>query len=385
MTKPSPDLSPTLRERLAASPPHVSLKQAIRALIASLRAASRRPGAARHPLASRAAIDRILGARPEVSAEVLVELKHGLRDVLADADGTGGRAVSIADQLAALVPLPLDDHQACPVEVCHRPPQLDDALASRLVGADGPVPTAAEAAFAVHRLQGQVVGGYALNIRVALPTGRCLPAVPRSLRADRGRWGRTPPWLSHLDDLGRSSLTPRALAERMVKVWGDANTRVVDACCGCGGNTVAFALAGHTVRAFELVAERAELARRNARDQGVADRVTVRAGSIEVHLAAALRPDDLLFVDPPWVPDGHLRAASFRDLFAGLPVLADAVAAHPNVMLKLPRTFAVDSLPGGPERWLLRYELGSRSTGDAHVVRMITAVRRDSPSRPTSR
>lgn len=345
---------------------------ALRTLISALRAAGRRPGASRHPLAGRAALDRCLAATPDVSADALVELKTLLRDLVrADGEDTD-LAVRAAHQLQGLCALPLAPTDRVEVRLEGRPPQLHDTDARALLG-DFEC-TASDAALAVHRLDGQVVGGQPLRVVVALPDGRSLPAVPRHLRGDRGRWGRSDPWLPHLDDVGRRSLTPLGLAERMAGRVTAA--RVVDACCGCGGNAVAFARAGLQVTAVELDGHRARLARENARARGVSERVRVVTGSVEAHLDALLSPGVLLFVDPPWVPDGADRATTFDTLFSRLPRLAEAIASWPQVMLKLPRAFDVRTLPGGPDHWTLRYERGCVDTGDARVVRMITAMRR---------
>jgi len=113
----------------------------------------------------------------------------------------------------------------------------------------------------------------------------------------------------------------------------------------------------------------------NASENGLAEHVRVIEGSIEAHLQSLLQRGDLLFVDPPWVGEGGTRATTFGEMFDALPLLARAVASFPVVVLKLPRAFAVDTLPGGAAAWDLFYEVGAEETGDGHVVRMITAQR----------
>ncbi len=370
----------TLRSLLAGSPPHVSLKKALRALIGSLRAAGRRPGSTRHALAGRGGLERVLQAEVEAPPAQIEAIKSDLRTICERPADSLDLSVSVADRMLQLVPIVLSETAECSIEIRNRPPQMDTRLARVLLGTDGPTMTAGTAAGAVHRLQGLDIGGYALDVHVSLPEGHCLPAVRRSARGDRGRWGRDAPWLEYLDETGRASLTPLRLAQRMARLVGGIGERVLDACCGCGGNAVAFAAAGRTVLAWEVDRSRADLARRNVRARGVADRVSVRVGSIEAHLARSLRSTDLLFVDPPWLPDGRHRADDFAAMFRRLPVLAGRVADHGQVLLKLPRTFRVDSLPGGASAWELRYELGARATGDAGVVRLITALRRPFPS-----
>ena len=104
-------------------------------------------------------------------------------------------------------------------------------------------------------------------------------------------------------------------------------------------------------------------------------------------LLQIVQAGDVLFVDPPWDPfDGageqadEVRAETFENLFAPLPKLAAAVSSWPQVVLKLPRVFDVDSLPGGAHAWMIWYERGCAETGDERVVRMITAARGLLPS-----
>ena len=365
------ETAPTVRRQLAEVRPHVSMKVAIRTLIRALRSGA--SAGERHPLASRAALERCLGAVVTLGPETATGIKTQLRAVVSDPTPRSARAA--ADQLLAAVPWPLEPDAPCSLAVGPVPPQVGAGVLVALMGCAPGLVTARQAALARHRADGLVVGGVTMGVSVELARGRCLPAVPRQQRADKGRWGRAAPWLPHLDDVGRHSLTPRALADRMVSRAGALPRRVVDACCGCGGNTVAFARAGVAVVGVELDDVRARMARENARALGVDGRVSIRAGSIENLLEHVLEPGDLLFVDPPWRGDSGARGTTFEALFERLPRLADAVRSVDRVMLKLPRTFAVQSLPGGSEAWTLSYELGSADTGDAHVVRMITAVR----------
>ncbi|HCH63130.1 MAG: hypothetical protein CL927_16235 [Deltaproteobacteria bacterium] len=370
----------TLRAHLAASPPHVSLKKALRAMIVALRAAARLPGAVRHPLAGRGDLERVLQTEVDKDPVALEAIKSDLRRVLQEPQNASAHARSAADGLLAQVPRVLAADTDCTVHLENRPPQMSDRLARLLLGSESFTMPADAAARAVHRLHGLEVGGYALSVRVSVPDGWRLPSIPRSARMDRGRWGRQAPWLDHLDEVGRASLTPRILAERMARLAADVGERVVDACCGCGGNTVGFAAAGRTVVAWELDASRAELARRNVRAHDVTKRVTIHTGSVEAALCTDLQPTDLLFIDPPWLPDGNHRVDTFETMFRAFPVLVDTMKVHGPVMLKLPRAFHVDSLPGGARAWTLRYEVGRRTTGDAGVVRMITALRSVVPS-----
>ena len=104
MTASSVPSNRTLRSLLAASPPHVSMKKALRALIGSLRAAGRRPGASRHTLAGRAGLERVLQA--EVGA--LLEDPDAMEAELARARGW----LDVAAELAGLALSPAADAAA---------------------------------------------------------------------------------------------------------------------------------------------------------------------------------------------------------------------------------------------------------------------------------
>ncbi|MFI6293324.1 methyltransferase domain-containing protein [Nonomuraea sp. NPDC050790] len=71
--------------------------------------------------------------------------------------------------------------------------------------------------------------------------------------------------------------------------------RVVDVCCGIGGDALALALAGHRVDALELDPLTAAVARANAEALGVGDRVRVRVGDAA---EAPVEEYEALFADP---------------------------------------------------------------------------------------
>ena len=146
---------------------------------------------------------------------------------------------------------------------------------------------------------------------------------------------------------------------------------VIDACCGCGGNAIAFAAAGLRVHAIDNDDSRLELARRNAYDLGLIDRLTFHLGDgVEIAEQLLVRePGSSLFLDLPWGgPEGASKPSRWEGLLGPFGPLA---VAAPIVMLKLPRGFELDTLPGGPSAWRLRYGFGD---GDARgVVKLITA------------
>ncbi|WP_344896402.1 class I SAM-dependent methyltransferase [Nonomuraea antimicrobica] len=107
-------------------------------------------------------------------------------------------------------------------------------------------------------------------------------------------------------DAGRMFFTPHGLeqstraevaehrARRLLALHGGA-PRVVDACCGIGGDLLALARAGCTVSAVDTDPLTVAVARANAEALGLADRVTVSVAD-----AAEVRPEnyDVLFADP---------------------------------------------------------------------------------------
>ncbi|NUT42520.1 MAG: class I SAM-dependent methyltransferase [Thermoactinospora sp.] len=82
-------------------------------------------------------------------------------------------------------------------------------------------------------------------------------------------------------------------AHRAARLTG--SLRVVDACCGIGGDFLALARAGHTIDAVDLDPLTAAVAAANADALGLSSRVTVRTGD-----AADVDPSgyDVLFADP---------------------------------------------------------------------------------------
>lgn len=106
------------------------------------------------------------------------------------------------------------------------------------------------------------------------------------------------------EDARRMFFTPHGLeqatraevaAHRARRLGAAPGLRVVDACCGIGGDLVALAAAGCTVDAVDADPLTVAVARANAEAFGVADRVTVRVCD-----AAEVRPEDYdaLFADP---------------------------------------------------------------------------------------
>jgi 16S rRNA G966 N2-methylase RsmD len=209
-----------------------------------------------------------------------------------------------------------------------------------------------------HELDGLELCGGTLRVEIASP----IPPLPRALRARPHR--PTTAWLPHLDDEGRYSLTPRRTATRQATLLASLGGGVIDASAGCGGNAIACALAGLDVIAIERDPSRAVLLRKNADALGA--RIEVRTGDADALLTDRDLEGEVVFVDPPWGGPGH-ECRALCDLPAPLQRL---VARAPQIVLKLPRSFDVRSLPG---RWTVHLETDT-PPGRPPVITMLTCV-----------
>lgn len=199
----------------------------------------------------------------------------------------------------------------------------------------------AAAADVTARLRGLGFAGRALLVEVDPPLPRAAVRAARALDARRRR-DTTPGFQRagvRLDEEGRVSLTPEALAMAMARPFSGRS--VVDTTCGAGGDTIALARAGARVTAIERDPARLALARHNARVYGVEARVRWLVGD-----AVALLPTlsaDLAYVDPPW----GVAWDRTRTTLADLPLLAALRAVWRGSMLaKVPPSFDPEGWPG---------------------------------------
>lgn len=216
------------------------------------------------------------------------------------------------------------------------------------------------------RLRGVGLGGFSIAVEVEPPLSRA--AVRQARQDDARRRRETTPATDivgvRMDEEARVSWTPAVLARRMAAAA--AGWRVVDAGCGAGGNTIAFAEAGCTVTAIERDSARLAMARENVARAGVGDRVTFVHGDA-VERAPSLVAD-LLFVDPPWGVDWNRQRVGARSLPPLLDLLALA-GSFPHVWCKLPPSIAPDSLPG---QWDLEGVFGE-APGDRRRIKFVWA------------
>jgi predicted RNA methylase len=139
--------------------------------------------------------------------------------------------------------------------------------------------------------------------------------------------------------------------------------RVVDACCGAGGNAIAFARAGATVTAIELDRDRARMAEHNARIYDVPVRVLVGDARTLLSTLEA----DVVFVDPPWGADWN-RTRTDLD---SLPLLLELqLDRFPTAIVKVPPSFDPAVLPG----FLPRAVFGE-APGDRQRVKFVLLER----------
>lgn len=368
-------MSETLRSRLRATPPeHVALKRAWRRALQALRARKRATGAV--PSLKGAgdiarALDQVVLSGPETEP-TLRALKASLailaRGETPEAEAWAA-AAAVDEGVQRLVAAEVQGPVA--VSVTGWPAGTPKAVRVAVIGHDLSVPLAPlDAARLVHRLDGLAVAGGSLTVEVAVPEGSRLPVLLRAQRGDRGRWGRGVPWLPHLDEEGRYSLTPKSIGLRRARRL--RALVVVDATAGCGGDTLSFALAGARVFAIEPAAIRRQHLIANARALGVSSTVQVAAGCAAEAAPPLLakHPEALLFLDPPWGGPG----AGMEGVLGWLEVHRDLLTTAPWVGLKVPRAFPVDRLPARSGGWRVQLELGDAETGDAQVVRMLTVV-----------
>jgi hypothetical protein len=225
----------------------------------------------------------------------------------------------------------------------------------------------AEAADVAARLRGVGLDGRKLvcDVNPSLPRAAVRAARLQDARRRRdGSPGFTRKGVQ-LDDEGRFSLTPEALALELGQ--RAAGLHVIDAGCGVGGNAIGFARGGAQVTAIEWDAQRLGMARRNAALYGVADRIEFVAGdAIEVvpRLAA-----DLLFVDPPWGTAWDRTRTSLGD-FPLLAALMSQPGHSPLLWAKVPASFEVSSAPTARARAVF-----GAGAGDAQRIKFVLLER----------
>ncbi|MEU6777779.1 methyltransferase domain-containing protein [Nonomuraea angiospora] len=128
--------------------------------------------------------------------------------------------------------------------------------------------------------------------------------------------------------------------------------RVVDACCGIGGDFLALARAGCTVAAVDTDPLTVAVARANAEALGLGDRVTVSVGD-----AAEVRPEeyDVLFADPARRTS---RGRTFDPMAYSppWPVVLDLVSRASRACVKVAPGIPYEFIPEGAEAEWVSYK-----------------------------
>ncbi|KAJ7230700.1 S-adenosyl-L-methionine-dependent methyltransferase [Mycena pura] len=142
-----------------------------------------------------------------------------------------------------------------------------------------------------------------------------------------------------LDEEGWYSITPELIADRIAERCRCAT--ILDAFCGVGGNTIAFAKTCERVIALDISPTRLALARHNAQIYGVADRIefilTDYVSFAESYLSMCSnknpsRKIDVVFLSPPWGGPGYISGSSSQSSSPAEPE-AEADATHPSYTL----------------------------------------------------
>lgn len=213
---------------------------------------------------------------------------------------------------------------------------------------------------------GLSVGGMVVRVRTEPPLSR--PPRARPFEPTRERrvrlFSRFYEGIA-FDDEGLFSATPEALADRIAS--GLAGV-VVDATCGIGSIALALARSPCVTRVIAIDRDetRVRMTAHNAGLYGVRDRIEFRVGD-----AVALVPTlsfDALVIDPPWGGRDYDRErVTLSEL--SMP-LASLLARAGPVVLKLPRSFDVGTLPPGfaiepaiDERGVLKMLIARRGVG----------------------
>ncbi|KAI7877715.1 S-adenosyl-L-methionine-dependent methyltransferase [Lichtheimia hyalospora FSU 10163] len=140
-----------------------------------------------------------------------------------------------------------------------------------------------------------------------------------------------------MDEEGWFSVTPEKIACHIAKRC--TSNVIIDAFCGCGGNTIQFAFTCQQVIAIDIDPIKLHCARNNARIYGVEHKIKFILGDF-FELAPQLKAD-AIFLSPPWGGPSYSKAPNY-DLASMMP--RDGVQIHsiasritPNVAFYVPK------------------------------------------------
>lgn len=366
----------TIRKALATASPHVSLKNAWRAAIHHSRR-QRREGVERTSL-SRAQVDRFL-EQPVPSDRDIETLKVALSGVLQnDNEGTLTQALNVVEDWinhagctrvtdsAVALNISLEDERICKEDI------------DRWLGTSGGTieVSAQEASRWMHHLNGRNIAGTTLTVHARPLDGLPLPSIDRRARG-RVRTTGHKIWLPHLDEVGHYSATPRSIAEAHALELKTCSA-VIDPFCGAGADAIAVAMSGPMVLASDISASRLQLARSNAEHFGVTESIRFTQSEAEAAIAGALKEHQNLglFLDPPWGgTDWDRDSISPTKLFHLLPNIESVICRFEVVVIKLPRTFPIQSLGRFGGRWEFKLGIDSKMVDPVDQVKTVIAIR----------
>jgi trimethylguanosine synthase len=154
---------------------------------------------------------------------------------------------------------------------------------------------------------------------------------------------------NHVADRCHASVVAAAVAGGAGAAGDEA--AVVDAFCGCGGNTIAFARRFRRVIGIDNDPEAIRAARHNAALYGVADRITFITADLYAMTAAdvaALGAISMVHLSPPWGGPNYLFAPFFdvadAAVLDGAACYRLAARFSPNTAVYLPRHTVADQL-----------------------------------------
>ena len=186
-------------------------------------------------------------------------------------------------------------HSECQISFSAHP-GLDDESLSEILGCESGLQPSWKAARAKYRARNLKIGGVDILVQTEPEVS---PKRDDDFFLTRKRrledlFSRMSSGIQ-LDEEGRYSLTPERHAHTIAR-WYRGRHRVLDACCGCGGNAIAFARMGLSVTAVDSNPKRLAMATHNAKIYGVDGHIDFVSGSFQEHAASAAA----IFLDPPW-------------------------------------------------------------------------------------
>lgn len=145
-----------------------------------------------------------------------------------------------------------------------------------------------------------------------------------------------------LDKEGWYSVTPEEIAKKQANRLSSSDI-IVDLCCGCGGNSIQFAMTSYRVYAIDIDSTRLRLARYNANIYNVESRIQfILADWLTLIDSFRHRWADAVFMSPPWGGMSYSSESEFDldNLFPGLnfvSILKKLSLIAPSVNMFLPR------------------------------------------------